>query len=74
MNYLINDAEETGYLLQQKWNETHMQISRYIKKITTKTRDGCMESILYNLETETIFLHQTPNPKAIKKRVKVLAT
>lgn len=50
MNYLINDAEETGYLLGQKWNETHMQISRYIKKITTKTRDGCMESILYNLE------------------------
>ena len=74
MNYLINDAEETGYLLQQKWNETHMQISRYIKKITTKTRDGCMESILYNLETETIFLNKTPNPKAIKKRVKVLAT
>lgn len=51
-----------------------MQISRYIEKITTKTRDGCMESILYNLETETIFLNKTPNSKAIKKRVKVLAT
>lgn len=38
MNYLINDAEETGYLLGQKWNETHMQISRYIKKITTKNK------------------------------------
>ena len=38
MNYLINDAEETGHLLGQKWNETHMQISRYIKKITTKNK------------------------------------